>query len=539
MENTSGQGKNTAVPPEVKGLAWGAFFWNFIWGIFNRTWIALLSLIPVVNLVMAFVLLFKGREWAWRNKRWDSVEHFNKIQRRWAIAGLIVILIPFIIFLILGFGFIVTFFGMMFGMQSAMDGAMKDVGKPKPEISVPATSPVKKPEPPIAAPAPILAPAQNAAPAASKSGSPDADFDSLLGPALTGFEKPGTTRAGPAILELSQFMGDSIWVKLHLPLIKDLDIAPAPEIIITSVLNASGQNYYDSASSFEAEFFRRVGISRDSNPAPHFSGLRTVRIKPGMNEQTLQKIEGQVHIAIPVDIKTVTFDASDIGKEKPVPGGTVALKSLSGTKAVLHYQNNTSKNMFGGVRGYDNGGTLVDIKMRQGSASGTQIDFNGPVNKIEILSANNVVQQQFPFTLVRGALAGPSLPATVGAKPSVLVPPAAASVATSPAIAAKPEARLMTPDELKKFNAMFEKNTKGGAVAGSPSPAAAGAKPSATTPGVAAAAATDPKALAKSPRDVDSTVKKPTSRPKWHAPTDLRHCLDLPSNAAIAKCAGE
>jgi hypothetical protein len=32
----------------------------------------------------------KGSRWAWRNKRWDSLEHFARVQRRWAIAGLIV-----------------------------------------------------------------------------------------------------------------------------------------------------------------------------------------------------------------------------------------------------------------------------------------------------------------------------------------------------------------------------------------------------------------------------------------------------------------
>lgn len=101
MENTSGQGKAAVVPEEVKGLAWGAFFWSFIWGIFNRTWIALLALVPLVGFVMPFVLLFKGREWAWRNKRWDSVEHFNKVQRRWAMVFLMILLSTFLLGIIL------------------------------------------------------------------------------------------------------------------------------------------------------------------------------------------------------------------------------------------------------------------------------------------------------------------------------------------------------------------------------------------------------------------------------------------------------
>ena len=35
--------------------------------------------------VMPFVLGAKGSRWAWRNGRWDSVEHFKRVQRLWAI----------------------------------------------------------------------------------------------------------------------------------------------------------------------------------------------------------------------------------------------------------------------------------------------------------------------------------------------------------------------------------------------------------------------------------------------------------------------
>lgn len=91
--NTSGAGPGTAIPQDAKGLSWGGFFWNWIWGLFNGTYIALLGLIPIVNIVVSFWLLFKGRELAWQNKRWDSLEHFNTTQKRWAIAGLLLILL--------------------------------------------------------------------------------------------------------------------------------------------------------------------------------------------------------------------------------------------------------------------------------------------------------------------------------------------------------------------------------------------------------------------------------------------------------------
>jgi hypothetical protein len=90
MENTSGQGPRAVVPPEAAGWSWGAFLLNWIWGLFNQVYIALLMFIPLVNIVMVFVLGAKGSAWAWQNKRWDSVEQFRRAQRGWAIAGAVV-----------------------------------------------------------------------------------------------------------------------------------------------------------------------------------------------------------------------------------------------------------------------------------------------------------------------------------------------------------------------------------------------------------------------------------------------------------------
>jgi hypothetical protein len=95
MENTSGQGKQTVLPAELAGWSWnwGAFFWNWVWGIFNKTYIALLMFVPLVNIFMPFILGFKGNAWAWRNKKWESFDHFRKAQRKWAIWGFISLLV--------------------------------------------------------------------------------------------------------------------------------------------------------------------------------------------------------------------------------------------------------------------------------------------------------------------------------------------------------------------------------------------------------------------------------------------------------------
>lgn len=89
----SGLGKKSAIPPEIRGWNWGAFLFNWIWGIGNSTYIAFLSFLPFANMVMPFVLGAKGNEWAWKNRTWRDVEHFKNTQRKWALSGLIFILV--------------------------------------------------------------------------------------------------------------------------------------------------------------------------------------------------------------------------------------------------------------------------------------------------------------------------------------------------------------------------------------------------------------------------------------------------------------
>jgi len=93
LNNSSGQNAGVPIPSEIRGWNWGAFFLNWIWGIGNNTFIALLMFIPFVNFIMLFVLGAKGNEWAWKNKHWDSIEQFKRVQKKWAWAGLIIFLV--------------------------------------------------------------------------------------------------------------------------------------------------------------------------------------------------------------------------------------------------------------------------------------------------------------------------------------------------------------------------------------------------------------------------------------------------------------
>ncbi len=88
-----GQPKDTPIPENLDRWSWGAFLLNWIWGIGNSTYIALLMFVPIVNIVMIFVLGAKGSRWAWKNRVWEDEAHFVKTQKNWARAGVACIFI--------------------------------------------------------------------------------------------------------------------------------------------------------------------------------------------------------------------------------------------------------------------------------------------------------------------------------------------------------------------------------------------------------------------------------------------------------------
>lgn len=128
--NNSGQGASCVIPEEVKRFNWGAFFWGWIWGLFNKSYLTLIGLaVGLLSYIIAFVLGIiagafgqsaiaglmlllialtniisaivglalsiwfgvKGNDWAWQNKTWKSLKHFHDVQRIWAIAGFVLI----------------------------------------------------------------------------------------------------------------------------------------------------------------------------------------------------------------------------------------------------------------------------------------------------------------------------------------------------------------------------------------------------------------------------------------------------------------
>lgn len=86
------------VPPEIKGWNWGAFMYNIFWGIGNKTYLPLLCLIPIFNIIWIFVCGFKGNEWAWQKGNYEDIATFKAVQKTWNLAGLVQFIIAIIVF---------------------------------------------------------------------------------------------------------------------------------------------------------------------------------------------------------------------------------------------------------------------------------------------------------------------------------------------------------------------------------------------------------------------------------------------------------
>ena len=99
--------------PGIRGWSWGGFFLTWIWALGNHCWAGLLGLIPWVGFVgvvradgstfasrLVWLVLIPGaivsiwlgcmgRKMAWRSSKWSDVKHFIRVQRSWAIFGIL------------------------------------------------------------------------------------------------------------------------------------------------------------------------------------------------------------------------------------------------------------------------------------------------------------------------------------------------------------------------------------------------------------------------------------------------------------------
>lgn len=85
---------------ELAKWNWGAFLLSFIWGTFNGVARAWLVWVPIYGFYELFMLGKNGNRWAWEGKRWQTIDAFHAMQRKWAIWGWVCT--PFLILAIIG-----------------------------------------------------------------------------------------------------------------------------------------------------------------------------------------------------------------------------------------------------------------------------------------------------------------------------------------------------------------------------------------------------------------------------------------------------
>ena len=122
--NSSRKDTTSQVEEELSKWNWGAFFFGWLWGIFNKVYIALVQLVVVVftivlnvmglktiaplfsliSLGLSIWLGMKGSRMAWENRNYRNLEHFREVRHNWNVAAAItagVLLFLFVMSLLL------------------------------------------------------------------------------------------------------------------------------------------------------------------------------------------------------------------------------------------------------------------------------------------------------------------------------------------------------------------------------------------------------------------------------------------------------
>ena len=347
------------------------------------------------------------------------------------ILGLLVALFgwvaPAAVVMALGMGILAALMGTTGGgmFQEAMKEAQKQaaVTQPAPPARKAA---VPQPAQPAATPTPAPAPA-----------TPAKDVETVLAAQLNGFDKPGTTRAGPAVLELSTTFPSSFWIKVHVPPMDEFGGDSAVVVTLNRVADASGGELYDPKHNLETAFFQKVSLRPAATPAPHFGGTRTVNLRPGASTVSLNVIEGTTKFRVPAKPVAASFTAGDLGKAQSAHGVAVTLRELKGRDARISVAGDTSRMVRTIAYGADGG----RLRQTSWSTNGGEMNFSfeQPVNRLEVVVAEQFVERSYPFTLSKASMAGapiaaaPPAPAKAAAAPPVAVQPVAVQVQAKPA----------------------------------------------------------------------------------------------------------
>ena len=112
------------LPAVARRWNWGAFLMGPVWGVANRTYLPLISLIPVVSFVWMFVCGRYGSEWAWRSNHYGAGDEvvFQAVQDSWRRGAFFLTVLNALYLLISTIGLVMLIGIVVTAIQSQMFG---------------------------------------------------------------------------------------------------------------------------------------------------------------------------------------------------------------------------------------------------------------------------------------------------------------------------------------------------------------------------------------------------------------------------------
>ena len=117
--NTSGMGDGYFLPPEASGWTFAGFvpfgIYAFINGITLWGVLGLLGhFVPLLSIICWIYIGIQGKELAWRNRRFDSVQQYTETMRAWNMWGIALLLMGAVVIVL----YFVLIFAVMFAAMS-------------------------------------------------------------------------------------------------------------------------------------------------------------------------------------------------------------------------------------------------------------------------------------------------------------------------------------------------------------------------------------------------------------------------------------
>ncbi|MFW6243829.1 MAG: DUF4124 domain-containing protein [Desulfovibrionales bacterium] len=338
-------------------------------------WLGLLIYVPLAQWVLMAVLAFKR----------------EPVQARIPRGRILIRAVLVYVLLVAGLGAAIVYGALPFMMRQA-----SEISLPAP----PAPSTVRGP----------VRPTEGAAVPGGVESLSLAAYERLLDRAdpLPEEGEPGVG-AGPAALWFDTFWESDesphLWVKVRLPDLPNLDLFKSARLRIDQVTNRFGENVYDPDSNFETEFFQELSFNSVPGPPAVLEAIRSVYLKPGVQERSISTITGTLEILLPVNIRSLALGKGDVGQSVESAGFVITLLKMDGQEVQLQVQGPMQRYL--AVLALDGQGATVQPASSSWWSSGESLrtitySFEQDIVRVQPLLAGQIATKSHPFALDAG-----------------------------------------------------------------------------------------------------------------------------------------